>query len=79
VFISIVGVDKLPWGYMKAKLEAERVVAESGLPWTIQRATQFYDYIFNGAQRMAKLPVIPVPISWSNRLTRTKWQSGSSN
>jgi uncharacterized protein YbjT (DUF2867 family) len=61
VFISIVGVDQLSWGYMKAKLEAERIVANSGLPWTTQRATQFYDYLFNGAQTMAKLPVIPVP------------------
>jgi uncharacterized protein YbjT (DUF2867 family) len=46
---------------MKAKLEAERIVANSGLLWTTQRATQFYDYLFNGAQAMAKLPVVPVP------------------
>ncbi len=61
VFISIVGVDTLPWGYMRSKLEAERVVADSGLPWTVLRATQFYDFVLRGAQRMARLPVIPVP------------------
>lgn len=64
VYVSIVGVDQLSWGYMKSKLEAERVVAESGLPWTIQRATLFYDFIFNGAEKMAKLPVIPVPANF---------------
>lgn len=62
VYVSIVGVDHLPsWGYPKAKLQAERVVADSGLPWTILRATQFYDYILAGLQRMARLPVVPVP------------------
>ena len=62
VYVSIVGVDHLPsWGYPKAKLQAERVVADFGLPWTILRATQFYDYVLAGLQRMARLPVVPVP------------------
>ena len=61
MYISIVGVDRFPRGYFKAKLEAERVVAESGLPWTTLRATQFYELIAKGATRLAKLPLIPVP------------------
>ena len=61
MYISIVGVDRFPRGYFKAKLEAEGVVAESGLPWTTLRATQFYELIAKGATRLAKLPVIPVP------------------
>jgi uncharacterized protein YbjT (DUF2867 family) len=61
VYISIVGVDRFPRGYFKSKLEAEGVIAGSGLPWTILRATQFYELIFKGAVRLAKLPVIPVP------------------
>jgi uncharacterized protein YbjT (DUF2867 family) len=61
VYISIVGVDRLPYGYMRSKLESERIVADSGLPWTMLRATQFYDLILRGAKQLAKLPVIPVP------------------
>jgi uncharacterized protein YbjT (DUF2867 family) len=61
VYISIVGVDRFPRGYFKAKLEAEGVIADSGLPWTTLRATQFYELIARGASRLAKLPVIPVP------------------
>ena len=61
VYISIVGVDRFPRGYFKAKLEAEGVIADSGLPWTTLRATQFYELIAKGASRLAKLPVIPVP------------------
>jgi uncharacterized protein YbjT (DUF2867 family) len=36
-------------------------VADSGLPWTTLRATQFHDLLLKVAEQMAKLPVIPVP------------------
>jgi uncharacterized protein YbjT (DUF2867 family) len=60
---SIVGIDRIAsWGYTKAKLEAERIVEASGLPWTILRVTQFYDYCFENSQKLAKFPVVsPVP------------------
>ncbi len=61
VYISIVGVDSLAFGYYRSKLETERVVASSGLPWTTLRATQFYDLILSGARPLGRLPVIPVP------------------
>src|SRR4030095_10889238 len=50
VYISVVGADRVPmasgidralFGYFGSKLGAERVVAESGVPWTTLRATQF--------------------------------------
>jgi uncharacterized protein YbjT (DUF2867 family) len=37
------------------------VVADSGLPWTTLRATQFHDLMLMVARQLAKLPVIPVP------------------
>jgi uncharacterized protein YbjT (DUF2867 family) len=61
VYISIVGSDLVSFGYTREKLEAERVVAGSGLPWTTLRVTQFYDLIFKGARALARLPVVPVP------------------
>jgi uncharacterized protein YbjT (DUF2867 family) len=62
VYVSIVGIDHIAsWGYPKAKLEAERIVATSGLPWTILRATQFYDYILANVHKLARFPVAPVP------------------
>src|SRR5438445_5245155 len=70
VYISVVGADRIPivsgidrtmFGYFASKLAAERVVSESGLPWTTLRATQFYDLLLKVAEVMAKLPVIPVP------------------
>jgi uncharacterized protein YbjT (DUF2867 family) len=39
VYISIVGSDVITMGYYRAKVEAERAIVESGLPWTTLRAT----------------------------------------
>jgi uncharacterized protein YbjT (DUF2867 family) len=70
VYISVVGADLIPvasrvdramFGYFASKRAAERVVADSGLPFTILRATQFHDLILTVAQQMAKLPVVPLP------------------
>jgi uncharacterized protein YbjT (DUF2867 family) len=45
VVLSIVGVDGLPLsGYMRAKVVQEKLVTESGLPYTIVRATQFAEF-----------------------------------
>jgi uncharacterized protein YbjT (DUF2867 family) len=49
------------FGYFASKLAAERIVEDSGLPWTTLRATQFHDLILTVAQQMARLPVIPSP------------------
>jgi uncharacterized protein YbjT (DUF2867 family) len=45
VALSIVGVEGLPEsGYMRAKVVQEQTIAESGLPYTIVRATQFQEF-----------------------------------
>ena len=61
VYISVIGADAVPLGYFRAKLGAERTVMGSGLPWTVLRAAQFHDLVLTVAEKMAKLPVIPVP------------------
>jgi uncharacterized protein YbjT (DUF2867 family) len=49
------------FGYFESKLETERVVAGSGLPWTTLRATQFHELMLMVARQLAKLPVVPIP------------------
>jgi len=45
IALSIVGVDGLPKsGYMRAKVMQEKTIAESGVPYTIVRATQFQEF-----------------------------------
>jgi uncharacterized protein YbjT (DUF2867 family) len=45
VALSIVNCDGLPEsGYMRAKVVQESTITESGLPYTIVRATQFHEF-----------------------------------
>jgi uncharacterized protein YbjT (DUF2867 family) len=64
-YISIVGIDQIPVGYYRSKLRTERLIADSGLPWTVLRATQFHDFIARGCAALARLPVLPVPAATS--------------
>lgn len=57
VYISIVGVDRMPFGYYGSKLAVERLIEGSGLPWTILRATQFHDMIVRMWATQRWLPV----------------------
>lgn len=70
VNISVVGADRVPvrsridralFGYFGSKRAAEKVIEESGIPWTTLRATQFHELLLVTCQAMARLPVIPVP------------------
>lgn len=47
VYISIVGVDKSVFSYFRAKHEVEQLIRQSGLPFTILRATQFHGFVLN--------------------------------
>jgi uncharacterized protein YbjT (DUF2867 family) len=62
VYISVVGADRVPvvsgidramFGYFASKRAAERVVADSGLPWTTLRATQFHELFLLTSQFLA--------------------------
>lgn len=60
VYISIVGVDAVPFGYYRTKLRVERMLEESGLGVTILRTTQFHDLVAQVTASMAGLPLLPV-------------------
>ncbi|MFJ9724519.1 SDR family oxidoreductase [Streptomyces sp. NPDC101209] len=61
VYISIVGVDRVPFPYYRAKLAVEKAVEESGLGWTVLRATQFHDLPVMLFRTLARLPVLLLP------------------
>ena len=61
VYVSIVGVDRVPLAYYRAKHETEELFAASGLPYTIQRATQFHGLVRTLLSGASQLPVVPVP------------------
>jgi uncharacterized protein YbjT (DUF2867 family) len=61
VYVSIVGIDRVPYGYYQAKLQVEQLLEASGLPWTVLRATQFHDLLLAMAQQLIRLPVVLLP------------------
>lgn len=61
VYISIVGVDRIPLGYYRSKLAVEQLIARSGLPFTILRATQFHDLVLRVFEAQRRLPALLVP------------------
>lgn len=44
--LSVVGAERLPdSGYMRAKVAQEKLIRESRIPYTILRATQFFQFV----------------------------------
>jgi uncharacterized protein YbjT (DUF2867 family) len=58
VYISIVGIDKVPYAYGKAKLACEDLIEHSGIPWSILRATQFHYLIDLVLRVLTRLPLV---------------------
>ena len=51
VALSVVGTDRLPSsGYFRAKVAQEDLIKESGLPYSIVHATQFFEFVKSIAQ-----------------------------
>jgi uncharacterized protein YbjT (DUF2867 family) len=46
VVLSVVGSDRLPdSGYLRAKVAQEKLVTDSKVPYTLVRATQFFEFV----------------------------------
>lgn len=60
LYVSIVGIERVPLGYYRTKIATERVVTEGPLPWTILRATQFHDLLVTMFAAGARTGVLPV-------------------
>lgn len=58
--LSIVGVDRVGWGYYAGKLSQEELIRNGDLPWTVLRATQFHEFAEQVLTRTPG-PLAPVP------------------
>lgn len=61
VYIGVIAADKVPLGYFRSKLGAERAIEDSGIPHTTLRAAQFHDFALALVRAVAKSPIAPVP------------------
>jgi uncharacterized protein YbjT (DUF2867 family) len=65
VALSVVGADRLPGsGYMRAKVNQEKLIAAGGVPYTVVRATQFFEFLGwlagEGGGDTVRLPSAPM-------------------
>jgi uncharacterized protein YbjT (DUF2867 family) len=61
VYVSIVGCDRFPFRYYRAKYASELVLERSDLPVTVVRATQFHTLVAAVAQAAMRGPLGFVP------------------
>ena len=61
VYPSIVGIDRVPFFYYRAKLDAEREIAGSGLAATVARLTQFHTLVLDVLRFGHRGPLLAVP------------------
>ncbi len=65
VTLSVVGADRLPRsGYLRAKVAQEKLVAASGLPYTILRSTQFFEFMRRIADSATEGNVVRLPTAF---------------
>lgn len=66
LYVSIVGIDRVPYRYYRAKLGAEAAVRGCGVPWSSLRITQFHTLVDLALRVLAgpPLPVLAVPVDW---------------
>lgn len=60
-YVSIVGVDRHPFPYYRAKHQVEQMITGSGRQHSIIRATQFHDFVGFLIGQLTKLPVAVAP------------------
>ncbi|MDQ6790859.1 MAG: NAD(P)H-binding protein [Candidatus Dormibacteraeota bacterium] len=58
LYVSIVGIDRVPRPYFRYKLHAEKVVEHGRVPWTILRATQLFPFM---EMLLTAAPVVIAP------------------
>ncbi|QOI95953.1 MAG: NAD(P)H-binding protein [Flammeovirgaceae bacterium] len=65
IYVSIVGVNKIPLPYYKSKRKAELIIQQSGFPYLILRFTQFHDFVLHlldgFEQQSTALPYFEIP------------------
>lgn len=70
VVLSIIGIDRVPYGYYRGKLRQEEVLRSSPVPVSVLRAAQFHEF---AGQYLARMPgpVVLVP-RWRTQPVATR-------
>ncbi len=72
IYVSIVGCDRNPYPYYRAKWACEMVLQKSGLPVTVIRATQFHNLIAT-LTAVARWPLAVAPPNAASQPCERSW------
>ncbi len=61
VSLSVLGAERVPFGYYRVKVDQEQVVRGAALPWTIVRATQFHGLVAAAFAASARVGALLAP------------------
>jgi len=65
VALSVVGADRLPHsGYLRAKVAQENLIKASGIPYSILRSTQFFEFMGRIADSATEGNTVRLPIAF---------------
>jgi uncharacterized protein YbjT (DUF2867 family) len=64
LYVSIVGIDQIPYAYFSKKLACERLLGVHRVPYTILRATQLHELMATLLTATERLPVAPLPLDF---------------
>ena len=65
VALSVVGADRLPGsGYLRAKVAQEKLIKASGVPYSILRSTQFFEFMGRIADSATEGNTVRLPIAF---------------
>jgi uncharacterized protein YbjT (DUF2867 family) len=67
LYISIVGVDKVPIGPFQIKVACEALVHDSGIPSAILRIATFHELMDTMMHMFTRLPIGFVPMDWKSQ------------
>jgi uncharacterized protein YbjT (DUF2867 family) len=65
VYISMVGIDQVPYPYYRTKLMVELLLRKNRVPWSILRATHFHNLMEVFLRGFSRVPgVTAIPFGW---------------
>ncbi len=72
VALSVVGADRLPLsGYLRAKLVQENLIKAGGVPYSILRSTQFFEFMGRIADSATEGNIVRLPVAFVQPILST--------
>ena len=64
IFVSITGIERVPYVYYRTKVAVEKIFAEYGVPYSILRAAQFPTLFERVLEPLSRWPVMLLPLDF---------------